>query len=92
MALSDALHKELKNSALRSECTVSKIANLHLSKEDKEVYLKVLNNINPRSPEFISSEKLASVMVSEGYEGVSASSVARHRKQACPCYKNRGNK
>lgn len=91
MALSDALQTEIKRYALRGECTVAKVAELHLSGEDKELYLKVLNNSNQRDPEFLSTEKLAHVMRAEGYEGVSPSSINRHRNKICPCYRSGRN-
>lgn len=92
MALSDALQTEIKKYSLRGECTVAKLAELHLSGEDKELYLKVLNNSNQRDPEFLSTEKLAHVMLAEGYEGVSASSINRHRNKICPCFRSGKNK
>jgi len=87
MALSDAIQNEIKKYSKRVECTVARIATLELSDEDREVYLKTLNNKNAKDPDFLSTEKLSQVMRDEGYEGVSPSSINRHRNQLCTCYR-----
>ena len=89
MALSDALQSEIKKSSARQNCTVARIAN-ELSEKDREVYLTVLSTADPRNPEFLSPEKLSRVLRSEGYDGASPSSISRHRKSVCSCFRSPG--
>jgi hypothetical protein len=89
MSLSD----RLKNASVNSKNTVCKIGRLldteQLSQKDREHLVAVLD-ASENDPNRVNNASLARVLREEGFD-ISDSSVDRHRRKDCACYRRTTN-
>jgi hypothetical protein len=85
MSLSD----RLKNASANSKSIVCKVGKLlhtdQLSQKDKDYLLTVLD-VPETDPTRVTNASLARVLREEGFD-ISDSSVDRHRRKDCACYR-----
>lgn len=85
MSLSDRLENASANSK-SSVCKIGKLLNSEqLSKKDKD-YLSAVLEVPDTDPNRVTNSSLARVLREEGFD-ISDSSVDRHRRKDCACYR-----
>jgi hypothetical protein len=84
-----SLSNRLQNASQTAKASVCKIGKLllaeQLSQEDK-VYLSTILDVPENDPNRVTNAALARVLREEGFD-ISDSSVDRHRRRDCGCYR-----